>query len=306
MRILITGASGMVGKNFCEHPANSQFELLTPSKNELDLLDFSKVSQFIARYRPQVIIHAAGLVGGIQANIREPVRFLMENLDMGRNVVWAAHQAGVKRLINLACACIYPRFGENPLQEESILTGELEPTNEGYALAKITIAKLCTYINREDPSYQYKTLIPCNLYGKYDNFNPAYSHLIPAILLKLHQAKINGETVVEIWGDGEARREFMYVGDLADCIVQAIQHLDTLPDIMNVGMGFDTSINECYQIAAQVVGYPGTFSHNLSKPSGMKQKLLDSSKCSFWDWQASISLKEGLAKTYNFYLQQHK
>lgn len=301
--ILITGASGLVGKNVLEHSDSSAYQLLTPSSAELDLLDADAVNRYFAENKPDMVIHCAGVVGGIQANIREPVRFLLANLDMGRNVVLAASEQGVPRLINLGSSCMYPRDGVNPLKEESILTGELEPTNEGYALAKVTVARLCEYIMREAPVLQYKTLIPCNLYGRHDKFDPKHSHMIPAIIHKLHQAKQNGDDSVEIWGDGSARREFMYASDLADCIWRCVKQFETLPAVMNVGMGQDWTVNEYYQLAAQVVGYSGQFSHDLSKPVGMKQKLVDASKQMAWGWNPRYSLLEGLQATYEYYLQ---
>ncbi|MHB8151078.1 MAG: NAD-dependent epimerase/dehydratase family protein, partial [Desulfobulbia bacterium] len=201
IKVLITGGNGLVGRNFREHPAAAGFEILAPSSSELNLLDYDQVAQYLAGHRPEVIIHAAGRVGGIEANLREPVRFFLDNLDMGRNLVWAARQQGVPRLINLGSSCMYPRNAANPLREEMILQGELEPTNEGYALAKIATARLCQYIAREDSGYAYKTLIPCNLYGRHDNFDPASSHLIPAVIHKMHRAKEENRETVEIWGD---------------------------------------------------------------------------------------------------------
>lgn len=301
MKILVTGANGMVGKNLLEHPALARFEVFAPLRAELDLFDAAAVTAYLRRIQPDLVIHTAGKVGGIQANIREPVRFLLENLDMGRNIVWAARQAGVKRLLNLGSSCMYPRHAPNPLREEAILTGELEPTNEGYALAKVTVARLCQYISHQDPEYQYKTLLPCNLYGRWDKFDPAHSHLIPAILHKLHQAVATGQQEVEIWGDGTARREFMCAADLADCLVTAIERFASLPPLMNVGLGRDYTINEYYAAAAAVVGYRGTFVHDLTKPVGMKQKWVDIEKLAQWGWRANISLHDGLAATYDFY-----
>lgn len=304
MRVMVTGAGGMVGKNLLEHPGMSCFEVLAPLRDELDLFDYPAVENYLLRTRPDMVIHAAGKVGGIQANMREPVRFFLENLDIGRNVVLAARNAGVKRLINLGSSCMYPRNAPNPLREEYILTGELEPTNEGYALAKITMARLCQYISSQYPDFQYKTLLPCNLYGRWDKFDPDHSHLIPAIIHKLHQAVINGQNEVEIWGDGSARREFMYSSDLADCLVRATERFESLPSLMNVGLGYDYSIIEYYEKAAEVVGYQGSFVHDLSKPVGMKQKVVDVEKLSGWEWQASTSLYDGLVSTYEFYCQQ--
>ena len=301
MRIMITGANGMVGKNILEQAGIERHEIFAPLRGALDLSNAVAVQEHVSRIKPEMIIHTAGKVGGIQANMREPVNFLLENLDMGRNIVWAARKCGVKRLINLASSCIYPRNAANPLKEEMILQGELEPTNEGYALAKIAVSRLCSYISRENPEFQYKTLIPCNLYGRWDKFAPVHSHMIPAVIRKLHLAKCNGDKTVEIWGDGMARREFMYAGDVADCIHRAVEEFDTLPELMNVGLGNDYSINDYYQAAAEVVGYKGSFTHDLTKPVGMARKLVDISRMTAWGWSPATSLRDGLAATYEFF-----
>ena len=304
MRILLTGGGGMVGRNLLEHPAIAEFDVLAPRSSELDLRDSNAVQSYLRKHCPDMVIHAAGKVGGIQANMREPVGFLLDNLDMGRNIVWAAHQTGVRHLINLGSSCMYPRNHSEPLREEMVLKGELEPTNEGYALAKVVTARLCEYIMREDASYQYKTLIPCNIYGRHDKFDPTHSHLIPAIIHKVHQAKQTGQASVEIWGDGTARREFMYAGDLADVLVRAIEEFDTLPALMNVGLGHDHSINEYYDVVAGVLGYEGGFTHDLSKPVGMARKLVSTERQQAWGWSARSSLREGVEKTYEYYLNE--
>ncbi|SDS34835.1 GDP-L-fucose synthase [Pseudomonas asplenii] len=303
MRILLTGGGGMVGRNVLDHPRVCAFEVLAPRSTELDLRDFSAVQAYLEKYKPDMVIHAAGKVGGIQANIREPVSFLLDNLDMGRNIVWAARKAGIKRLINLGSSCMYPRNHSEPLAEEMVLKGELEPTNEGYALAKVATARLCEYIMKEDAAFQYKTLIPCNIYGCFDKFDPQHSHLLPAIIHKIHTAKSNGDESVEIWGDGNARREFMYGGDLADAIVHAVEHFESLPAYMNVGLGHDYSINEYYQAVAAVMDYHGQFEHDLSKPVGMARKLVSIERQEQWGWQPSHSLQEGVEKTYRYYLE---
>lgn len=306
IKILLTGGGGMVGRNLLDHPAISEFDVLAPRSSELDLRDFAAVQAYLLKTKPDMVIHAAGKVGGIQANMREPVGFLMENLDMGRNIVWAAHQAGIKRLINLGSSCMYPRNHNEPLSEEMVLKGELEPTNEGYALAKVVTARLCEYIMREDASFQYKTLIPCNLYGRHDKFDPVHSHLIPAIIHKVYQAKQAGQTSVEIWGDGTARREFMYAGDLADAMVRAIKEFDSLPALMNIGLGYDYTINEYYQAAAEVMGYTGGFSHDLSKPVGMARKLVNVGRQKAWGWVSRHDLQDGIMNTYAYYLNSVK
>ncbi|MEX5550393.1 GDP-L-fucose synthase family protein [Pseudomonas pergaminensis] len=306
IRILLTGGSGMVGRNLLEHSCIDDFEVLAPPSSELNLLDFKTVQDYVERTQPNVIIHAAGKVGGIQANIREPVKFLLDNLDMGRNIVWAARTAGVKRLINLGSSCMYPRNHSEPLSEDMVLTGELEPTNEGYALAKITTARLCEYITREDASFHYKTLVPCNIFGRFDKFEPAHSHLLPAIIHKIHLAKTNDDPTVEIWGDGNARREFMYGGDLADAIMQAVDKFDSLPLNMNIGQGHDHSINEYYHVAAAVMDYKGQFIHDMTKPVGMARKLVSIERQSQWGWKPRHTLQEGIEKTYSYYLEHQQ
>lgn len=305
-RILLTGGGGMVGRNLLEHPGIGNFEVLAPQSKELDLRDYRAVLTYFERYEPDFVIHAAGKVGGIQANIREPVDFLRDNLDMGRNVVSAAQAVGVPRLINLGSSCMYPRSHTGSLSEDMVLTGELEPTNEGYALAKIVTARLCDYISRENKQLQYKTLIPCNIFGRFDKFDPAHSHLLPAIIHKLHTAKKNGDRSVEIWGDGQARREFMYGGDLADALMNAINHFESLPDYMNIGLGDDYSINDYYRAAAAVMGYEGSFEHDLTKPVGMARKLVSIERQTSWGWKPRHSLQEGIEKTYSYYLEHQQ
>jgi GDP-L-fucose synthase len=302
-KLLLTGGAGMVGCNIQEHPAAARWEILAPSRKELDLTDFRATREYFIRQRPDYVVHSAGVVGGIQANMAHPVEFLVLNTDMGRNVLLAAREAGVARLINLASSCMYPRNAPNPLAEGLILQGELEPTNEGYALAKIFTTRLCAYINRETPAVSYKTLIPCNLFGRHDKFEPHHSHLLPAIIHKLHLAKVGNLAEVEIWGDGTARREFMYAGDLADAVFHALDRFDDLPDLMNIGLGYDFSINEYYAIAAEVVGWQGRFVHDTSKPVGMKQKLVDIQRQRAWGWTPSTALKAGIEESYHYYRQ---
>ncbi|MBT8558177.1 GDP-L-fucose synthase [Polynucleobacter paneuropaeus] len=302
-KVLLTGGRGMVGKNILEHSMARNFDFLAPTSADLNLLDFAKTQDYLYKHVPDFVIHTAGLVGGIQANMARPVDFLVDNVDLGRNVIMASRSAGVKKLLNLSSSCMYPRNAANPLTEDLILKGELEPTNEGYALAKIFALRLCEYLYKEDTSLQYKTLIPCNLYGRFDKFDPKHSHLIPAIIHKVHLAKMNQLKTVEIWGDGTARREFMYAGDLADVILRAISNFEVLPDLMNVGLGFDYSINEYYEAVGKVVGWQGKFVHDLSKPVGMKQKLVSVERQKKWGWSANTSLEEGISEAYNFYLK---
>lgn len=301
MKILITGSTGMVGRNILENKDISKFDLLTPNSKELNLLNYSAVDKYIKDNKPDFIVHTAGKVGGIQANIAHPVSFLVENLDMGRNIIMAAKSNDVKNLINLSSSCMYPRNANNPLNEDLILKGELEPTNEGYAIAKIMATRLCEYISKEDNSFNYKTIIPCNLYGRYDKFESKHSHMIPAVVKKIYDAKMKNLDQIDIWGDGIARREFMYAGDLADFIIYAITNFSKMPQNINAGLGHDYTINEYYQIIADVIGYEGEFIHDLSKPIGMKQKLIDDTKLKEFGWKYKTSLVEGIENTYEYY-----
>lgn len=304
MKVLLTGSSGMVGRNILDHLNASNYNFLTPSSKELNLLSYSKTQDYIEINKPDFIIHAAGRVGGIQANMASPVSFLIENVDMGRNLILAAKNNQIKKLINLSSSCMYPRDARNPLNESMILKGELEPTNEGYALAKILTTRLCEYINLEDESFNYKTVIPCNLYGLYDKFDPKHSHMLPAVIKKIHAAKEKNASSIDIWGDGKARREFMFATDLADFIFYAMENFENMPQNINVGLGHDFTIKEYYQTIAKVISYKGKFIHDLTKPVGMKQKLVDNTMLKEFGWSPSTSLGEGIRKTYKYYLNE--
>jgi len=302
MKVFLTGGSGMLGRNILAHSAAAGHEIVALPSAKLDLTDRRAVFAAMAEIRPDVVVHSAGRVGGIQANMANPVGFLVDNLDMGLNVVLAARAAGVGRVLNLGSSCMFPRDGRNPLTEDQVLTGQLEPTNEGYAIAKVATARLCEYISRSEPSFAYKTLIPCNLYGLFDKFDPKVSHLVPAAIRKVHEAKSTGRDTVEIWGDGLVRREFMYSEDCADVVWTAVERFDDLPATMNVGLGHDYTINEYYEAAARVIGWNGRFVHDLDKPVGMKQKLVSVERQTAFGWAPATSLEAGIAKTYAYFL----
>ncbi|WGD34874.1 GDP-L-fucose synthase [Olleya sp. YS] len=306
IKIFLTGGNGMVGKNILEYNTNPNITILAPNRKEINLEDYNAVFNYIKQQKPDFIIHAAGLVGGIQDNIARPVDFLIKNLDIGRNLIMAAKSNRVKNFINLSSSCMYPREAKNPLQEDLILKGELEPTNEGYALAKIVTTRLCEYINKEDDYFQYKTVIPCNLYGKYDKFSPEHSHMVPAVIKKIDEAKLNGNSTITIWGNGEARREFMYAKDLADFIFYAVSNFTAMPQNINVGLGYDFTINHYYKTIAKVIGFEGQFEHDLSKPVGMYQKLIDDTKLKAFGWTAKTDLEQGLQLTYSYYKTEVK
>jgi len=303
-KMLLTGGRGMVGRNIREHPLAQEWHILVPTSDELDLTDAAATADYMRAEQPDIVVHSAGQVGGIQANMADPVAFLDRNVAIGRNVIMGAHGAGVTRLINLASTCIYPREAPNPLREDMILTGPLEPTNEGYALAKIVALRLCQYIRQQTPTLMYKTLVPCNLYGRHDKFSAHNSHMLPAVIAKIHAAREAGDSTVEIWGDGSARREFMYAGDLAAAVLWAAINIEAIPDVMNIGVGKDYTINEYYQAVADVIGWTGAFTHDLSKPVGMQRKLCDISRQTALGWAPQIDLRDGMALTYQFFLER--
>ena len=302
MKLFLTGGRGMVGRAIQGHAAAAEHRIIAPSSAELDLTDRPAVMAALKTERPDIVIHGAGRVGGIQANMARPAAFLADNMDMGFNVVLAAQAAGVPRLLNLGSSCMYPHDAPNPLREDSLGKGELEPTNEGYGLAKLAVARLCAFVSQAG-DLAYKTLIPCNLYGLHDKFDPKVSHLLPAIIRKVHEARESGADSVEIWGDGTARREFMYSGDMADGVWAAVARFDDLPGEMNIGLGHDYSIGEYYTEAAKVIGWDGAFTYDLTRPTGMKQKLLSVDRQAAFGWAPKTTLPEGIAQTYAHFLE---
>jgi len=306
MKVLITGGNGMVGRNLLDHPSRSEFEIFSPERHTLNLLSEQNIETYLDTIRPDLIIHAAGKVGGIKANIADQAGFFHQNLQMGANLLLAARKMGVGRVINLGSTCMYPREAPNPLIEDSILSGKLEPTNEGYALAKIGVQRLGAYLSDKPQDFCVKTIVPCNLYGRYDKFDELNAHLIPAILRKLHLAKVNGDRDVKIWGDGTARREFMYAQDLAELIWAACKRFEELPDLMNASVGYDYSITEYYVAAQKIVGFDGSFTYDPKQPTGMQQKLASSVLAKEWGWQASTHLEDGLKKTYEYFKETNK
>ena len=299
--VLVTGSTGMVGKNLISHPLAKNFRLLTPTRYDLDLCNATSCLNYLERHQPTAVIHLAGKVGGIQANINFPMDYFIINLESGLNLLQSCLSCGVDKVLNFGSSCMYPAQANNPLNEEQLLTGALEPTNEGYALAKLAIAKFCEYIF-EQQSYDFKTLIPCNLYGFWDKFDPVHSHLIAAVIRKLHEAKIREDDSVEIWGTGNVRREFMFAEDLAEFTWRAVENFDALPRYLNVGPGTDHTILEYYQIAKEIIGYRGEFRFDLQRPEGMQQKLLDVQKLSELGWAPGTDLRSGIERTYQHFI----
>ena len=300
-KIYITGHNGMLGSALLnELELKGYTNVIKIDSTHLDLRKQIDVIDFIESIKPTFVIHTAARVGGIQANISNPVSFLSDNISMNFNLIDACVKTKVKNFIFLGSSCMYPKDYQNPLKEEYILKAPLEATNEGYALSKITGAKFCEYVH-DQYSWNYKTIIPCNLFGEKDHFDPNRSHLVAAVINKLYEAKQKGEKEVTIWGDGTARREFLYVKDLVRFISNNIDRLDNLPKYINVGYGEDFSVNEYYEMIADLIGYEGSFNHDFSKPTGMKYKLMDSSKAFGLGWKPNFSIIEGLFNTLKFY-----
>ena len=303
MKIYVTGSSGLVGRNLAETFLARGHEVVTSRSRDVNLLDYAVTADFIAQTSPDLIVHAAGKVGGIQANVKDPYGFFVENMQMGLNIVRAAKCAQVPRLLNLSSSCSYPCALERPLTEADVFAGKLEPTNEGYAIAKAATARLCSFVSRQYPECRFKTLVPCNLYGRYDKFGESNSHMIPAAVRKLHEAKVHGDPSVTIWGDGLARREFLYASDFAEMVEECVDRFDELPEMMNIGLGHDFTINEYYEAIARVVGYKGSFEHDLNRPVGMKRKVLDVSRQKQLGIAARRTLDEGIRETYEYFLE---
>jgi GDP-L-fucose synthase len=273
--------------------------LLLPSRTELDLEDQAAVERFFTGERPDVVFLAAAKVGGILANATYPADFISANLQLGLNVVTAAHRTRVRRLLNLGSSCIYPREAPQPIREEYLLTGPLEPTNEPYAVAKIAILKLCESYNRQWGT-EFLTVMPTNLYGPGDNFDLETSHVIPALLRKFHEARIADRGHVVVWGSGRPRREFLHVDDMADACVFLMEQ-ERPPMVANVGVGEDLSIAELARLIARVVGFRGEIAFDANKPDGTPRKLLDVTRLRSAGWHARVPLEEGLRTTYRWF-----
>lgn len=302
-RIYIAGHRGMAGSATLRALERKGYtNLITASRSELDLLNQSAVQQFVAHHKPDVMIIAAAKVGGILANDTYPYEFLMENLIIETNLIQAAHQNGVNKLIFLGSSCIYPKFAEQPIREDSLLTGPLEPTNEWYAIAKIAGVKLCESL-RKEYDRNYFSLMPTNLYGPNDNFDLKTSHVLPAMIRKFHEAKVNGHAPVTLWGSGTPMREFLHVDDLAEAIVFAMEQ-ECLPETLyNVGYGSDLSIKELAEIIQKTVGHEGQIVWDATKPDGTPRKLMDSSKFRALGWKPKIDLQTGIQATYAWFLE---
>ena len=294
----------MVGRSLVKRLRRDGYEnLLLPGSRELDNRNQAGVRDYFSQNTPEFIFHLAGHIGGIKANMTRPVEFIYENLLTAMNVIHAAHENKAARLMYIGSSCIYPRDCPQPMKEKHMLTGKLEPTNEGYALAKISGIKLCEYLHRQH-GCDFFSLLPCNLYGYHDHFEPEDSHVLSALIYKMHSAKVSGSPSVEIWGTGKSRREFLFADDFADAMVFFMNYEKAeLPRMINIGSGEDHTIKEIANMIRDVVGYKGELTYNADQPDGMPRKLLDASRARDLGWQSRIALRDGLDKTFRWYQQ---
>jgi len=313
-KIYVAGHRGMVGSAIVRMLQNQGFEnIITRTHNELDLTNQQQVQQFFSQEKPDQVYLAAAKVGGIFANDNYPADFIYQNLMIEANVINSAFKIGVKKLLFLGSSCIYPKLADQPMREDVLLSGYLEPTNEPYAIAKIAGIKLCESYNRqygESHGIDYRSVMPTNLYGPGDNYHPENSHVIPALIRRFHEAKINNSKKVVVWGSGNPKREFLYVDDMASASVHVMNldkeiyniNTDKMCSHINVGMGKDLSIRSLTEYVKKVIGFDGEISFDTSKPDGSPRKLMDSSKLNYMNWYPQIQLEKGLTLTYEDYL----
>jgi GDP-L-fucose synthase len=300
-RVWVAGHRGMVGSAIVRRLAGEGCDVVTVGRSEVDLKDQAQVSAWVAKAKPQAVFLAAAKVGGILANDTRPAEFLYDNLMIEANIVEACHRAGVEKLLFLGSSCIYPKFAAQPIVEEALLTGALEPTNEWYAIAKIAGIKL-TQAYRRQYGADFISAMPTNLYGPGDNFDLASSHVMPALIRKAHAAKLAGDDRMVVWGTGTPRREFLHVDDCADACVHLMKvHSDEIH--VNVGSGDDISILDLTRLVCDVVGFEGEIVHDLSKPDGTPRKLMSADRIRGLGWKPSIALEEGVRATYAWFLE---
>ena len=307
-KIYVAGHRGLVGSALKRKLESKGYtNLIFRTHKELDLTNQQAVNEFFKQEKPEYVFLAAAKVGGILANSTYPADFIYENLMIESNIIHAAYKYGVKKLLFLGSSCIYPKLAPQPLKEEYLLTGPLEETNEAYAVAKIAGIRLCKHYNQQYGT-NFISVMPTNLYGPNDNFDLETSHVMPALIRKFHEARVNNEPEVVVWGTGKPLREFMHVDDMADACVFLMENFnaDEIGEFVNIGVGKDITIGELAELIKEIVGFKGEIRRDLSKPDGTPQKLLDITKLSSLGWKAKISLKDGIEQTYEWYQSQIK
>lgn len=303
-KVFVAGHRGLVGSAIVRRLAGEDCEVLTAGREDMDLCDQRQVRDWFAAQRPDAVILAAAKVGGIYANDTQPADFIYENLMIEANVIEAAHRNDVEKLLFLGSSCIYPKHAAQPMHEDSLLTGSLEPTNEWYAIAKIAGIKLCQSYAREYGK-NFISGMPTNLYGPHDNYDLHNSHVLPAFIRKVHEAKQAGAKSITVWGTGTPRREFLHTTDLAEACVFLLENYDE-PDLVNIGCGEDVTIRELAETVCDVLGFDGTLEFDASKPDGTPRKLLDISKIKSLGWSPRIPLREGIADAYRWFRENYR
>ena len=308
-KIFVAGHNGMVGSAICRQLKGQDVELITASRQELDLTNQAQVKEFFSAHKFDQVYLAAAKVGGIHANNTYPAEFIYQNLMIQNNVINQSYETGIKKLLFLGSSCIYPKLAKQPILESELLSGYLESTNEPYAIAKIAGIKMCESINRQYGT-DYRSIMPTNLYGPGDNFHPKNSHVVPALIRRFHEAKLANASVVKAWGTGKPMREFLYVDEMAAASI-FVMNLDILTyqresqpmlSHINIGTGIDCTIKELTETVARVVGYQGQIHWDTSKPDGAPRKLMDVSRLEKLGWRAKVNLAEGLTKTYTWFI----
>jgi len=298
MKVLVTGASGMLGSAIARLATHAEHQVLRPNHRELDLEQEIPTLEYLKFHRPDAIFHCAAKVGGISANVANPFDFLTKNIRMDASLLGAAKELEIQNLIYMGSSCMYPKNVPHAMSESEILSGPLEPTNEGYALAKLVGWKTVQFMAK---TFTWRSFILSNLYGPNDHFEPGRSHLLAAIIEKIHKAKISDSKSVDMWGDGSAKREFTFVEDVALFLVQSLERLNDFPDTLNVGAGVDYSVLDYYKLVSQLMNYNGEIVADLSKPTGMNRKLMDITRAQDFGWTPHTNIKTGIQKTVAWY-----
>ncbi len=307
MKILIFGSSGFLGKNFLDHPFAENFQILKPDRAEVDLFDINTTKEYLQKNSPDIVINCAGKVGGIVANMNNKIDFMIENFEINRNLIISSLENKIKKFINFGSSCMYPAEVINPLDETQIMNGKFEKTNEAFALSKIMSLKLCEYISNSNDEYFYKTIIPCNMFGKFDHFNDTKrSHMVAAVISKVHHAKENNLSEIIVWGSGNVRREYTDAFNVADFVLRNLNRIKEFPNYFNLGVNKDYTVKEYYEMIMEIYKYQVNLVFDKSKPDGIKQKLMSTSFPININWSQPRDLKYSLNKTIEHYINYVK
>ena len=303
MKLLIFGSTGFLGKNFLDHPLTNNLDILKPERGEVDLFDVNLIKKYLQKNSPDIVINCAGKVGGIVANMNNEIDFMIDNFEINRNLIISSLENKIKKFINFGSSCMYPADAINPLDESQIMNGKFEKTNEGFALSKIMSLKLCEYISNSYEEYFYKTVIPCNMFGKFDHFdNKKRSHMVAAVISKVHHAKQNKLNEIIVWGSGNVRREYTDAFNVADFILRNLDKIEQFPNYFNLGVNKDYTVKEYYEMIMEIYKYKVNLVFDKSKPDGVKQKLMSTSYPININWKQPRDLKYGLNKTIEHYI----